>query len=180
MILNTFNKYVNNKISEVSYVSHLIYTLKLLSLNIEGYKIELNHIEQELKKNNRMLREYMSVRICMLEEKLLNIEKLTLRNYDTRLVDREIISKQEDCDSDKYVISVKNILRSNLLSSCSDQRKRLDKLKCTIYYSQLSVNFILAIHKSFYYIAELCLGLKIPMDDMGIIYFSELLNDTFY
>lgn len=163
MIINTFNKYVKNQISETSYISHLIYILKLLSLNIEGYKLELNHIEQELKKNDIMIREHMSVRICMLEEKLINIEKLTLRNYNTHVVDGEIINKKYD--------SVNNMIR--LLSSCSDQRKRLNKIKSSIYYSQLSINFISNLYRVINYIVSSCFDLK--LNDIDVIYFSELL-----
>ncbi len=163
MIINTFNRYVKNQISETSYISHLIYILKLLSLNIEGYKLELNHIEQELKKNNRMIREYMSARICMLEEKLLNIERLTMRNYNTNVVNDGINNKKYD--------SVNNMIR--LLSSCSDQRKRLDKLKSSIYYSQLSINFISNLYRVINYIASSYFDLK--LNDIDVIYFSELL-----
>lgn len=71
MILNTFNLYVKNRVSEKSYLSHLIYTLKLLKINIKGYILELDNIKDNIENSEN---------IKMLNEKVSDVEMLILNN----------------------------------------------------------------------------------------------------
>lgn len=90
MILNTFNLYVKNSVSEKSYLSHLIYTLKLLKINIKGYILELDNIENS--KNIKMLNEKVSdVEMLILNNKIGDVKSLKSR---LEIVKRRILLSQ--------------------------------------------------------------------------------------